>query len=116
MACPESLIAVGTEHRLADSESLGKMVEAVESVSKPKNPATADETRVPRRFGLGRLLAITITYALMLGVVFLALGTPPVVCAVIAALSMAVGLGEEAPTQREAANGDIGDCGRVFCR
>ena len=91
----ESLIAVGTEHRLADSESLGKMVEAVESVSKPKNPATADETRVPRRFGLGRLLAITITYALMLGVVFLALGTPPVVCAVIAALSMAVGLGQK---------------------
>ena len=91
---PESaLIVVGTEHRLADEESLEAMVRAAEGVSALETSAIAREAGVPRRFGVGTLLVITTMYA-MLFAILRACGASPLVFVVLALLFTAVGLGQ----------------------
>jgi hypothetical protein len=57
-----ALIAVGHEHRLADAESLEKMVEAVERVAKQDTPAKNPKTRIGWRRLFGIVLAVMTLY------------------------------------------------------
>jgi hypothetical protein len=77
----ESLIAVGTEHRLADEESLKKMLEAVE------------RALTPIQFGISTLLVVTAMYAVLFGVMRM-FDASPSTFVVIAMLFTAVGLGQ----------------------
>jgi hypothetical protein len=88
------LIAVGHEHRLADPESLAKMLTAVERTSSPKTPLVGhEEAGVPRRFGIGTLLLITAMYAVLFAVLRV-FHAPPFVFVEIAGFFTAVGLGQ----------------------
>ena len=106
----ESLIAVGTEHRLADEESLAKMLEAVEEASplEPelkmmlettarlsplRPPAIAHQFGVPRRFGIRTLFLITAMYAILFGVLR-AFEATPLIFAFIALFFTVVALGQ----------------------
>jgi len=54
-----ALIEVGSEHRLADPESLQKTLETVEKLAAWIRETTTPEAGVPRQFGVGTLLLIT---------------------------------------------------------
>ncbi len=106
----EALIEIGTEHRLADEESLARMLEAVEEafplepelkmmlettarLSPLRPPALARQFGVPRQFGIGTLLVITAMYAVLFGVLR-SVGPPPVAFGVVALFFTLVGLGQ----------------------
>ena len=76
----ESLIVVGSGHRLADEESLAEMLEAVEAVY------------APYQFGISTLLVITAMYAVLFAALR-ACHASPSVFTVIALFFTAVGLG-----------------------
>jgi len=88
------LVAVGQEHRLADPQSLKKMLTAVERAPIARCSLFGrEEAGVPRRFGVGTLLLITTMFAVLFAVLR-ALGVPALVFAGIALFFMAVGLGQ----------------------
>lgn len=61
---PESaLIEVGTEHRLADEESLAWMLRAVEEARREGGSLLQHEAGVPHRFGFGTLFLVSTMYA-----------------------------------------------------
>ena len=66
---PESaLIVVGSEHRLADPDSLKEMLEACERAGRPEIVAIHQEVKRARyRFGIDTLLIITAMYAVLFG-------------------------------------------------
>ena len=68
MACPESLIEVGTEHRLADRESLEMMLEAVETVAKLNTKVEKSKVGVGWRRLLSILLPIMVVEAVFFAV------------------------------------------------
>lgn len=85
----DSLIDVGTEHRLADEESLEAMLKAVEKAYKP---------RVGWRPLFGILLVIMTVYAVLFAVLFGVLQTSwrlPTVVVTVALFVIAVGLGQK---------------------
>ncbi len=100
-----SLVEVGTEHRLADEDSLAKMLEAVETqfgLAMLETTATASSLRpplvtpdfgVPRRFGIGTMLVVTAMYAVLFAVLR-AIGLSPLDFGVIVLFFTAVGLGQ----------------------
>ena len=91
---PESaLIVVGHEHRLADPESLAKMLEAVEKLRTIGGGVVQHEAGVPRRFGVGILLVITTMFAVLFAIMQM-LKLPPLAFAEIAGFFGAVGLGQ----------------------
>jgi hypothetical protein len=91
---PESaLIVVGNEHRLANPDSLGKMLEAVEKVRTIGGDVVRHEAGVPRQFGIGILLVITTMFAVLFAMLQ-GLGAPPLAFAGIAVFFGAVGLGQ----------------------
>jgi hypothetical protein len=90
---PEALIVVGHEHRLADPESLGKMLEAVEKVRTIGGGVVRHEAGVPRQFGIGILLVITTMFAVLFAIMQM-LKLPPLAFAGIAVFFGAVGLGQ----------------------
>ena len=87
----EALIQIGTEHRLADPESLKAMLETMERVSAPEIPAIVHEAGVPRQFGVGILMVITTMYAVLFAVLR---ASDPVTFVIITLFFTAVGLGE----------------------
>ena len=94
---PDSaLIVVGTEHRLADPESLAAMLEAVErfgvTAGVIANPVS-HEAGVPNRFGVGTLLVISTMYA-MLFAAWRLLGGSPQFLVWVTLFFSAVGLGQ----------------------
>ena len=89
----DSLVEVGTEHRLADPDSLAKMLKACEEMSAPNNPAIFRKAGSRFRFGIGTLLVITTMYAMLFGILR-ALGATPWVFVMFALLFTAVGLGQ----------------------
>ena len=100
-----SLVEVGTEHRLADEDSLAKMLEVVETqfglamleatatASSLRPPLVTPDFGVPRRFGIGTMLVVTAMYA-MLFAVLRAIGLSPLDFGVIVLFFTAVGLGQ----------------------
>ncbi len=76
----QSLIVVGSGHRLADEESLAEMLEAVEGVY------------APCQFGISTLLVITAMYAVLFATLR-AFHAPPSVFVLVALFFTAVGLG-----------------------
>jgi hypothetical protein len=94
---PDSaLIVVGTEHRLADPESLAAMLEAVERFGETArvlaNPVS-HEAGVPNRFGVGTLLVISTMYAVLFAV-WRFMKWPPIVLVWVALFFFAIGLGQ----------------------
>jgi hypothetical protein len=95
---PESaLIEVGTEHRLADEESLQWMLRAVEEARREDGCLGGDdfqhEAGVPHRFGVGTLLLISTMYAVLFAVWRFIEG-PPEILVWVALFFFAVGLGQ----------------------
>ena len=128
---PESaLIVVGHEHRLADPESLAKMLEAVESVFalKPQLKmmleaagkgfylgisGLAHEAGVPSPVWHRHPLVITTMYAVLFAVLR-TFQTPPLAFLMISLFFTAVGLGQMVLFQRESAKNSIGVVGACF--
>ena len=94
---PESaLVVVGTEHRLADPESLEAMLEAVEKFGVTAGvlaSPVSHEAGVPNRFGVGTLLVISTMYAVLFGGWRL-LGVSPLFLVWVTLFFSAVGLGQ----------------------
>ena len=90
---PESLIEVGTEHRLADPESLAKMVEAVERVSVVQPSQITREAGVPRHPGVGTWLVIATMYAVLFALLRV-VDTPSMGFAVAVVFVTAICLGQ----------------------
>jgi hypothetical protein len=95
-----ALIEVGTEHRLADPESLEKMLWAVEKAVWSMEKVAAESPRpivreagVPRRFGVGTMLLITTMYAVLFAVLR-SLQAPPITFLIVGLFVFAVGLGQ----------------------
>jgi hypothetical protein len=93
----EALIEVGTEHRLADEESLKAMLRAVEGGGGEDRcvggGVLQHEAGVPHRFGVGTLLLISTMYAVLFAVWRFIEG-PPMVLVWVALFFFAVGLGQ----------------------
>jgi hypothetical protein len=95
---PDSaLVVVGTEHRLADPESLAAMLETVEkfgvTAGNLANPVVPHEAGVPNRFGVGTLLVISTMYAVLFAVWRFIQGSP-VVLVLVTLFFSAIGLGQ----------------------
>ncbi len=88
-----ALIVVGHEHRLADPESLAKMLEAVEKPRTIGGDVVQHEAGVPRQFGVGILLVITTMFAVLFAIMQM-LKLPPLNFAVVALFFGVVGLGQ----------------------
>jgi len=65
---PESLVEVGSDHWLADPDSLKAMLEVVQKLTPWLPQAEVHEYGVPRRFGVGTLLLITTMYAVLFAI------------------------------------------------
>ncbi|MEN6450207.1 MAG: hypothetical protein ABFC96_06935 [Thermoguttaceae bacterium] len=78
---PSILIEVGREHRLADEESLARMLEAVAKAC------------APIQFGISDLLVITALYAILFGILR-SFDLSPLAFAIVALGFTAVGLGQ----------------------
>ena len=87
----DSLIEVGTEHRLADDESLKKMLEAVDRTAKLRK--APQETLAGYQFGISTLLVVTTVYAVLFAVLR-TLQTPPSAFITIVLFFTTVGLGQ----------------------
>jgi uncharacterized protein with WD repeat len=92
-----ALIVVGTEHRLADEESLKKMLEAVESMGakdkKIGRSVVQQQGSVRCQFGIAGFGVITMMYALLF-ICLQALTAQPEIFGVVAVFLTAIGLGQ----------------------
>ena len=92
-----SLIETGTEHRLADPESLAKMLETVELNGRKADGVGGGSRRreagVPRQFGIGILMVMVTMYAVLFAVMR-ALRFPPTLFFIVALFFTVVGLGQ----------------------
>jgi hypothetical protein len=89
----DALIEVGTEHRLADPQSLKMMLWAVKKFAPPAPRPVVPPASVPRQFGVGTMLLITTVYALLFALLS-ALHAHPAAFAVIGLCTFAIGLGQ----------------------
>jgi len=90
---PESsLVAIGSDHRLADLAALEAMLKAIESV-RVDGGELPHEAGVPRRFGMGVLLVITAMYAVLFGVMR-GIGANPITFVLVTLFFTAVGTGQ----------------------
>ncbi|MEN6407168.1 MAG: hypothetical protein ABFC77_11935 [Thermoguttaceae bacterium] len=92
---PESLIDVGTEHRLADEESLKKMLEAVERVSKAKTIAEKPKIRIDWRRLFAILLAVMVVYLAMFPFLWPSDRALPLTLVIFSLLLTSIGLAQK---------------------
>ncbi|MHB0960102.1 MAG: alpha/beta fold hydrolase [Pirellulaceae bacterium] len=95
---PETaLVVIGTEHRLADPESLKEMLKAVDEAGVKAGRLAGDvlqhEAGVPHRFGVGTLLVISTMYAVLFALWRFGGGSPKALVWVTLFFT-AVGLGQ----------------------
>jgi hypothetical protein len=88
-----SLIEVGTEHRLADEDSLKAMLAAIDRLTTPEPQVITPEYGVPRQFGVGALLLITAMYAVLFAILRASRSSPSEYLG-IGLFFFAIGLGQ----------------------
>jgi hypothetical protein len=91
----EWLIVVGTEHRLADEESLKKMLEAVEMVSKAKTIAEKPKTRIGWRRLFAMLLVVMVVYLAIFPFMWPSDRTLPLTLVIFSLLFTSIGLAQK---------------------